>query len=464
MNVPMTAPRPATAPLPSAIDLPRQDLAGRLAGSAFQGYTYGYPHKTTYRRLAQPRRLRDVWSSEPKQALDLYLHIPYCEMRCGFCNLFTAVNTDTDAIARMLDQMSQEAEVAADAIGAARFARMAIGGGTPTILSADQLDRFLGRATARLGVRPAEVPASVEASPETVDADKLAVLKSYGVSRLSLGVQSFDDGEARALGRPQRRHAVEGALALIKDTRFETLNIDLIYGAEGQTTARWLASIEAALAWEPEEICLYPLYVRPLTGLARSRDGDMWADDQRLELYRVGRERLAAAGFAPANMRLFRRTGLAADLARRHKSLTDGTVGVGCGARSVTSALHYSTEYAVGRFGVKQILAEYLARQSDTFAYAHYGVALDAADRRRRHVILHLMEADGISRHAYRLGFGEDALGDFPELSLLVEHGFATIDPARIRLTAEGLERSDVIGPWLYDRDVQARMEAYAWR
>jgi oxygen-independent coproporphyrinogen III oxidase len=440
------------------------DLDRRLTGSPYQGYTYGYPHKTAYRALTPSRPLAEVWAQEPKAALDLYIHIPYCEMRCGFCNLFTSVNPRADTLRAMLEQQIREADATARALGTARFSRMAIGGGTPTILSAEQLNDVLRLAASRFGVTGDAIPISVECSPETVTAEKLAILKAHGVTRVSIGVQAFDDEDTRRLGRPQRRADVEAALRLLADARFQTLNIDLIYGAEGQTQAEFLAAVDAALAYAPQELCLYPLYVRPLTGLGRRNGADMWADDQRLAHYRAARDRLEANGFAQANMRLFRRRGTAWDAGARHKSLTDGTVGIGCGARSLTSSLHYSSEYAVSSASVKSILATYLAHAPAHFNAAHYGTTLDAQARQRRHVILHLMETHGIDRRAFTATHGIEVDAVFPELSQLMARGLAADDGARVRLTPAGLERSDMIGPWLYGRDVTARMETYQWR
>lgn len=445
-----------TAPLPP--------LSRMLEGSAFQGYTYGYPHKTAYRPLTPARALAQVWYGEPKHALDLYIHIPYCTMRCGFCNLFTSVNPADATLSAMIDQIEREAELVANAVGAAKFARMAIGGGTPTILTPDQLDRLFTHVAKRFCINAYQVPTSVEASPETVTEEKLLVLKQHGVSRLSLGVQAFDEAETCALGRPQRRPIVDAALRAIKTAKFATVNIDLIYGAATQTMAMWLQTVETALSWEPEEICLYPLYVRPLTGLGRQSETRQANADQQLDLYRRGRDLLMAHGYQPANMRLFRRQGASQPLARRHKGATDGTIGIGCGARSIASELHYSTEYAVGRIGVQQILQAYLARDPESFSHATYGTTLTPADQRRRYMLLQLMEADGLSRQAYKNQFHNDVLDDFTELVELVDFGLATIDDAELGLTLAGLERSDVIGPWLYALDVRARMEAYAWR
>jgi coproporphyrinogen III oxidase-like Fe-S oxidoreductase len=316
MTVPFKAPRDLS---------PAEDLARRLAGPAYQGYAYGYPHKTAYAPLTPSRLLANIWAGEPKRALELYVHVPFCAMRCGFCNLFTTVNADGDAVKRMLAQLAIEAAETSQGAGPCRFARLAVGGGTPSFLQPEQLDRLFAILADAFGVRPASIPTSVEVSPETVTPEKLAVLRLHRIERLSIGVQSFIDDETRALGRPQRRAVVDEALHQISAAQFPTLNIDLIYGVAGQTVASWRASLDAALAWHPDEIFMYPLYVRPLTGLARRRAAP--AEDTRVSLYRAGRERLLAAGFEQVSMRCFRRSGPHTVAHARHHAWTDGTLG-----------------------------------------------------------------------------------------------------------------------------------------
>lgn len=444
-------------------ETPTAELARRLAGSLYQGYAYTYPHKTAYAPLKPPQVLADVWATEPKQALELYIHIPFCAMRCGFCNLFTTANPQPAIVTRMLDQLAQEAEQSALALGAAQFARIAIGGGTPSFLSTGELERLFNILGAAFGIDPARIPASVEVSPETVTAEKLALLRQRGVARISIGVQSFIESEARALGRPQRRSVVERALELIRAAEFPTLNIDLIYGGRGQTLASWRDTLDAALSWQPAEIFLYPLYVRPLTGLARGADVESPSDIRR-DLYRAGRKHLLSHGFEQVNMRCFRRAAPHVLDSARHHVLTSGTLGLGCGARSMTSALHYSGDYAVGRAGIREIVLAYLNRAPETFRFAHFGAVLSDEDRRRAHLLRALIELAGLSRAAYRSVFGADVLDDVPQLNLLAEAGLAHIDADTIRLTEAGIERADVIGPWLYSAEVNLSMERFAWR
>ncbi len=292
----------------------------------YQSYVYAYPHKTAYRPFSPGDRpaLRDLWRGERKDALSLYLHIPFCEVRCGFCNLFTRIGAPDGLTGRYLDALDRQAVAVRDALGdesaePVRFANAAFGGGTPTFLTADELGRLCDIAEKRMGADLRAVPLSVEVSPATATADRLAVLAERGATRLSIGVQSFVDDEARAAVRPQRRADVEAALGRIRDTAVPVLNIDLIYGIDGQTPATWRTSLDAALAWRPEELYLYPLYVRPLTGLSRrTTHCDRDWDAQRLALYRQGRDHLLAHGYEQVSMRMFRR----ADAPRRAPTTT----------------------------------------------------------------------------------------------------------------------------------------------
>jgi oxygen-independent coproporphyrinogen-3 oxidase len=136
-------------------------------------------------------------------------------------------------------------------------------------------------------------------------------------------------------------------------------------------------------------------------------------------------------------------------------------IGLGCGARSYTEALHYSSEYAVGRSGVKSILADYVSKSSADFAVTDYGVRLDREEQRRRHIVKSLLQAEGLALDDYHRRFGSSPQGDLPELALLPERGLADLRNGRLILTESGLERSDAIGPWLYSAEMAHLMEEY---
>lgn len=443
-------------------------LERMLAGSPYQQYLYSYPHKTSYRALA-PRPLDEVWAGERKDALFLYVHVPFCEMRCGFCNLFTAANPVEDVVDAFLGALEREAKAARDAVGPGGFARAAVGGGTPTFLEPAQLERVFTLMRDVVGAPLGRVPMSVEVSPETATAERLAVVRAAGADRISIGVQSFLSSEVAAVKRPQDPRVVAKALDAIRATGAPTLNVDLIYGIEGQSVATFLDSIRQALAWAPEELYLYPLYVRPLTFLGKAAHA--W-DDHRVELYRAGRELLLGEGYEQVSMRMFRRSPSprgerpgerGATPPPTYRCQEDGMVGLGVGARSYTTSLHYSHEWAVASRAVRGIIDAYSQRTSDDFSQVRHGFELDAAEQRRRWVILSLL-AEGVSSTEYRSRFSGDVRADFPELGELLPLELAAWRGDRLVLTPAGVERSDVLGPWLHSEDVDARMQAWEAR
>jgi len=434
-----------------------------LHGSPYQGYLYAYPHKTAYRPLRPRPPLTDVWAGEQTGALFLYLHVPFCEMRCGFCNLFTRARPPAEQVRAYLAQLRRQAGRVGAALGpAARFARGAIGGGTPTYLTAAELHALFDVVDGMAG-RP--LPVSVETSPATATADRIAVLVERGASRISIGVQSFLDVEAHAAGRPQRRVDVDRALAVLRDLRAPAVNIDLIYGIPGQTPRSWEVSLAAALSWAPEELYLYPLYVRPLTGLARrpSTVDDEW-DGQRLSLYRQARDRLRAAGYRQLSMRHFRRPSPSDVDDGDYCCQDDGMVGLGCGARSYTRNLHYSFDYAVGIRGVRGIIDDYLKRPVEDFEFAEVGFWLDGTEQRRRWLVKTLLRTEGTDVAGYAERFGTALLDDFPQLATLGDEGWLSIVEGRLVLTDAGLERSDAVGPWLVSGPVRTAMAEYVPR
>jgi oxygen-independent coproporphyrinogen-3 oxidase len=432
-----------------------------VTGNPFVTYVYSYPHKTAHRPIRPAIPLTDVWAAESQSALFLYFHIPFCQSRCGFCNLFSLARPDSDLPGLYLEQVRRQAERVRRAIGDPVFSRLAIGGGTPTFLAPDQLERLFTIAKDVLGVRPREIPISVEASPGSLRRDKLEVLREHSVDRLSLGIQIFDEQDAYSLGRPQNKADVYRALELVRRAAIPVLNVDLIYGVPGQSVGRWLATVTDALRYRPEEFYLYPLYVRPLTGLGR-RDG-RW-EDTRLVCYREARALLLEAGYRQLSLRMFRAESAPAEEGPVYRCQEDGMVGLGCGARSYTRKLHYSTPYAVPRRAVREVLESFLRRSPDDFAAASHGIPMDCEDQRRRYVILSLLQTEGMSRADYERRFETEALADLPQLRELQKLGLMTVSEDHLRLTAAGVERSDAIGPWLFSEKVRRLMESYQWR
>lgn len=436
------------------------DLTEQLRAEPYAGYTYGYPHKTAYGPLRPATNLAEAWADESLAAVFGYLHLPFCEMRCGFCNLFTTANPADDLVDAYLRALRREVQTIRCELPPIRAARLALGGGTPTYLEPRQLDEVFALMADAFGVTPAAVPTSVETSPATASADRLAALAQAGVSRISIGVQSFDLAEVHSAGRPAKSGQVTAALDAIRAHAPDSaLNIDLMYGLEGQSVQTWLSSLHQAMHWAPDEVFCYPLYVRHLTGLGRHPR--QWSD-QRLELYRQGRDFLLANGYQQTSMRRFVRTATQSWSEPEYYCQSDAMVGLGCGARSYTRELHYSREYAVGRSGVRNLIESY-ATTTD-FTLVEHGIRLSLQEQQRRYVLQSVLHADGLDETAFHERFQVAPQVALPQLADLVESGLAYRHDATVQLTPDGLELSDAIGPWLYSDDIRRASEAFAWR
>ena len=430
---------------PPVVDFEENELAS---------YAYSYPHKSSYRPLDPPRPLDDVWQDESRDRLALYAHIPFCEMRCGFCNLFTQSQPEKELVENYLATLRRQTCAVRERLGTVRFRGFAIGGGTPTWMSRENLTKLLEDVETTLDFSIRDVPTSVETSPSTATPDRLQALAAFGVERISIGVQSFNATELGHMGRPQQLGQVLRALTDIREAGFPVLNIDLIYGDTRQSMEDWTHSLEQALRFSPEEIYLYPLYVRPETGLARNGFAEYRGD-----LHRAGRDLLRDRGYRQMSLRCFRlpRIGETVDDGCQR----DGMIGLGCGARSYTRALHYSTRFAVTQAGVRAILADWI-RQSDTeLGHATHGIALSEDEQRRRFLILGLLQATGMTIADYKDRFDSTPDTDFPELAELRRRAWLSDEPDRLVLTEQGLEKSDVIGPLLYSKLARARLQEF---
>ena len=435
-------------------------IAESLFENPFVGYAYSYPHKQAYRPFESAIPLDALWQEEPKESLFLYVHVPFCEMRCGFCNLFTVANPKGNVEEQYIQALKTQASIVKAAIGPSQFARLAVGGGTPTFLELPLLEQLFSIIQHTMQANTQDVPFSFEMSPKTITPEKLNFLHQNGVDRVSIGIQSFVENEQKTLGRPQKNKEVFDALAMIRAVDFKTLNLDLIYGAYGQSADSWLFSLQSAMAYQPEEVFIYPLYTRPLTGIEKMAKNEM---DNRFQLYLLAKEYLASQGYEQISMRMFRlKSGVETADNLQYCCQEDGMLGLGAGARSYTKEVHYSSEYAVGSKNVKSIIQNYIAKTPADYAVADYGIRLNEDERKRRYLIKSILQVAGLDKRQYQAFFKSDVLAEQPQLLELLASGLGFIEnDTHIKLTSAGMDLSDAIGPWLYSDEIVAKMQDF---
>ncbi|MGI5838648.1 MAG: radical SAM family heme chaperone HemW [bacterium] len=199
------------------------------------------------------------------EPVGVYIHIPFCRRRCHYCAFNSYALGDGVVVDDYLTALAAEmAAAAADGPLAART--LYIGGGTPTCLSARQLERLLANCRKYLAL-PDKSEFTVEANPGTLDEAKLAVLKDYGINRLSLGLQAVQDSLLRQIGRIHTYGDFLAAYEMVRESGFANVNIDLIFALPGQTPADWMATLAAAVHLRPEHISAYSLILEPGTPL-----------------------------------------------------------------------------------------------------------------------------------------------------------------------------------------------------
>jgi len=228
----------------------------------------------------------------------LYVHIPFCLTRCGYCDFNTYAGLEHLAGA-YLEGLTLESDLAAPEWRDHTFVSVFFGGGTPTMLPSERLGDLLGSLRRRFSFDPA-AEITVEANPDTVDGRALAGLLASGVGRLSLGVQSFDPAVLVSLERVHSPQAARTAFAAARSAGFQNVNLDLIYGANGETLESWRRTVEEAVALEPDHLSCYALTVEPSTRLGRKVAAGMVPPpdpDLQADMYHVACDLLGAAGY-----------------------------------------------------------------------------------------------------------------------------------------------------------------------
>ncbi len=241
---------------------------------------------------------------DPSTPFGVYLHVPFCRVRCGYCdfNTYTSEELRGARQDQYADTLLREVELAARVLSASGPLRSAqtvfFGGGTPTLLPAGDLARMLAAVGATFGIAP-DAEITVEANPDTVT-DAVAVeLAAGGVTRMSIGMQSAVPHVLAALDRTHEPANVRTALASARGAGLD-VSLDLIYGAPGESLDDWRTSIEEAIALAPDHVSAYALIIEDGTKLARQiRRGEVPApdDDLQADMYELADDLLSAAGY-----------------------------------------------------------------------------------------------------------------------------------------------------------------------
>ncbi len=440
--------------------------------TSYVQYMYSYPHKTAYRALFGVH-LQDYARYLKGRGHSLYLHIPFCETKCGYCNLFSVTGQGEGEISRYLEQVKRQLCQYQEILAhyGTGFSDFAVGGGTPLLLSEKQLDTMFSMISGQVSFDQ-KAAFLIETAPNQTTEGKLRRLKEAGVTRVSMGIQSFSKEELALLGRRHSPETARTALKRLMAFDFPVVNVDFIYGIPGQTVASLMASLQEALTYEPGEIFLYPLYVKHGARMEKMLEKGMALDGrQTLCQYREASAYLRAEGYRQDSMRRFVRVGKSASgEALPERDLQDcgfhTSLSLGCGGRSYLGELHFCTPYAITPQSCLDQLRIFEA--TGDFSVIRHGILLSEEELCRRYVIRHLLIRPGIPLGAYGERFRSKPQEDFPIIQEWISRGYVVHSIGKgeggedyLYLSDEGMALSDYLGPQLISPWIRERMEEW---
>jgi oxygen-independent coproporphyrinogen-3 oxidase len=372
--------------------------------------------------------------------LGLYLHIPFCTAKCGYCDFNSYANHE-HMIPSYGDTLLKDAALWTDAVGARPIGTLFFGGGTPSLTPVDGMTRILEGLRATFTFAP-DAEVSLEANPGSLTTDYLRGLRYIGFNRISIGVQSFDDEELVSLDRIHSRDDALAAYRSARDAGFENVNLDFIYGLPEQPMSNWQRTLEEAIALRPDHLSLYALTVEEGTPLARdiARGRTTPPDpDAQADQYEWTMDRMAAAGYEQYEISNWALPGRCC----AHNLVywqNREYLGLGAGAHSFLNGVRFSTVLLPNRY-VELVDASADAMRDGHGAMQHVIGAetitddLSIADT----LILGLRLNDGIDLQAFRARYGRTV--DDVHGALLAEfesYGILERTATHLRLTRRG--------------------------
>ncbi|TAJ18144.1 MAG: radical SAM family heme chaperone HemW [Dehalococcoidia bacterium] len=383
-----------------------------------------------------------------KPALALYLHIPFCSSKCGYCD-FNSYEGLEHLVPEYTPALINELRLWSPAARAYHVDTVFFGGGTPSLTTLDDMSAIIAAVRDQYDIAT-DAEWTLEANPTELTRDHLEGLRALGINRLSMGVQSMRQAELELL---EREHTPERVVQAVQDARaagFDNMNLDLIFGLIGQRTEEWQESLERVLQFHPEHLSCYALTVEPGTALYyRVQKGQLPDPDPDVaaEEYEWTRERLAHAGYQQYEISNWAQPGRAC----RHNLVywrAEPYLGFGAGAHSFFAGQRFANVDAPNRYE-EAIAATVEARETTGSAAMQQiagGETPDDATQQADTMILGLRLMEGVDLDGFAARFGVRAERAFADA--IAKHtrlGLIEVVDGRLRLTSRGLLLSNEV-------------------
>ena len=369
-----------------------------------------------------------------KRNVGIYIHVPFCLSKCHYCDFCSVQRADEEKKELYVKRLCEEIGLFAEKIGERGDVPVAdtvyFGGGTPTLLSAEQLGRILNVVDKNFGiVEGAEI--TIETNPKSADGGKLAEIRKVGVNRLSIGMQSVHDNELRALGRIHNFDDFKITFSEARAAGFDNVSADLMYGIPDQTRESFIESVKTLTAFEPEHISSYSLTVEEGTNFYRRRDKLIFPDEDTVsDMYADMTEILEKYGYHKYEISNFSKTGRESRHNLKYWRLED-YLGFGAAAHSC---------FSEKRFAHSRDIDAYLRGDSIIIDVEEQSLK----ERMNEYAMLGMRLSEGILFDEFYSKFGVDFLSEFPAFEKFApEH--VEIADGRCRFTEKGIFVSNFI-------------------
>ena len=373
-----------------------------------------------------------------KQPLGLYIHIPYCIHKCGYCD-FNSHPIKHDETDHYIDAVVAEMQHYAKIYSNTNIIKtIFLGGGTPTTLTVYQLERILKECVKEFKVT-SDAEITIEANPATTGIEEMKLIRQTGYNRISIGVQSFDKTELKLLDRAHGPEEVHSTIDCARKAGFDNLSLDLMFAVPNQSLSSWESNLDKALKKNPEHLSTYNLTIEQETAFSKLQSNGkliMPEDGHQLELYKKTIERLTNKGFHHYEISNFARKGKEC----KHNITywkNSNTLGLGAGASSYINGT---------RFKNTNLPARYIRQVKEGKTAVEHSETLEPRQAMGETIMLGLRLLQGISIHQFERRFQVSFINLFKKIiHPLKEKELILIEDDCLRLSPKGLFLADSV-------------------
>ncbi len=442
----------------------KKQLKSQIKNGEWTGYVTYYPHKRAYRDI-ENLDLKKAW--QDVDMLNIYVHIPFCEHKCTYCNLFSTVLPKVNmksCLEKYVDKVLEEIEYNSQFIKKdAKIMTIYFGGGTPNILPVQSLIKILKAITSHFPNLDDDIEICTECSPELITLDYLKQLKSGGFDRISVGVQTLNENETKKINRYSNYDMIKNIRSWAKQCNLH-INFDLIYGLPHQTPKSFFDSLNKIIALGPESICTYPLAIRKYTKMYNENKNNMLTMKQKYHLFKKIRKHLEKNGYEIETIvRFVKKETKNKSTCQMEKYEYAGicTLGFGAGARSYAKSVNYCITYKVQDKFVKDIIEKYMNTPSAERKFTGY--FYKPFDHKIKYAMLNLLDS-GVNIKTYNDIFKTNFIDDF-NLQTQALKGLKMIyfdkKTTTFKLTRKGMQYCDLVANTFISDEVKQLYSSY---